>query len=925
MVRISVIGPLTVESSGPPTLTFRTKSVARIIGLLAIRSDRQWLRSEIASLLWPEADDHNARQNLRQNLVFVRRILGDALIAEGELIGLNEGHWISDFIEFKNRTRPSAGPQTLADALALVRGELLAGLDDPWIIQARSEFDKQVAAVRQRVEQGALNRVIRIRQPLHDLHGRHKEIRDAASLLLDPESRAFTITGQIGIGKTSVALAAVSRWHAEVISGESAILDVSEIQTEQELATRLLCAFELGYVKEGSIESALSTRISELPAVVIFDAISTQLCESGAIQSILTHAPSLKIICTSRQVQQSLPFPTIKIEPLPVPGPDANVSEVLATPAVQILTDELAKVGWDKGKASTTDIRSIQSIARLVEGNPVALQLAARLYLEMSLSEIQARLPEESLQTTIVSMIDSELVKLSELERQIIESASVLGEYWSLKTLSELMELCGISLPINSLRTQLGNLTRISLLEIKDSEGIRYWKLPHLLKWQVHSTMGQAKLNDLCQLRLKLIDTILSSFPDSRYADPGLDWRLEMEQYTSLLLETARQLIKTSPSDSVRIAAFLPTYLVTSSMLWEARDILSEALKGNLEPLDRATALEGKARFDITLSAYTDARNEYEHAEKIYASLGCKTQELHCRVMQAHVNCHIGELVKAREIADDILASAELPETIYEARMAQIYHLSVLNGTREEIEKYFDDALSITSEFAGATEYAVVLAVMATMPQYSHVEKVDAIREAITHFELAQYPYGLASVLGSYGRLIQDSHPEDARTALQRAVAVSRSIRHERELCINLNYLGDIEQILGNYQEAEEAYVEIVRIKRTSHTLAGLRTPLRSLGVLRIKQKRYAEALACLQESDDLSRYFKLDGIDLHICSPHIATALWEMGRKEEAMKVAKESYEFLSNFPEEFVDSISFDGPELVPMLRQFLAKAMF
>ncbi len=40
-----------------------------------------------------------------------------------------------------------------------------------------------------------------------------KEIRDAAKLLMDPEARAFSITGQIGIGKTSIALAAVSRWH----------------------------------------------------------------------------------------------------------------------------------------------------------------------------------------------------------------------------------------------------------------------------------------------------------------------------------------------------------------------------------------------------------------------------------------------------------------------------------------------------------------------------------------------------------------------------------------------------------------------------------------------------------------------------------------------------------------------------------------
>ena len=922
VVRISVIGPLAVEGDGQQIITFRTKSVARIIGLLTIRHDRQWLRSEIADLIWPEADEHNARQNLRQNLVFVRRILGDTLYAEGEVIGLKEGTWTSDYNEFKNRTRTSAGPQTLADALALIRGQLLAGLDDPWILEARSSFDKQVSAVRQRVEQSVLNRIIRIRPSLSDIKGRQKEIRDAAKLLMDPEARAFSITGQIGIGKTSIALAAVSRWHAEVISGESAICDVSEVTSEQELATRILCAFELGYVSEGSIDSALHTRFSELPAVVILDGISTALCESGAVQSILTSSPSLKIICTTRRVQQSLPFPTLRIPALSVPDLDADTNEILTSPAVELLSDELSKQGWDQGKASTADIRTLQRIAILVDGNPTALQLAARLYLEMSLQEIEARLPEESLHTTIESMIGSEFERLTELERQIIQAASVLGEFWSLKTLSDMMELRGVSVPINQLRSELGGLTRTSLLEIKDANGIRYWKLPPMFRWHMQAKLGADGLEDLYETRLKLVDSILSNFPLCLYADPGLDWRLEMEQYTGLLLETARHLIKTSPSDSVRITAFLQTYLVNSSMLWEARDILIELLKGSLETQDRAKALAAKARLDVTLSSFADALDGYEQAEALFNSLDSRNEGLHCKAMRAHVLCQLGTLDVANKLALELLDEAELPESRFEAYVSIIYYFSVMDGTREEMKFSIDQAIKTANEFSGATEEALVKSLISILPQYSYAEKLEATKEAVAFFEHAQLPVGLASAIGSYGRLYQKTHPEEARSAFQRAIALSKSVRHQRELCINLNYLGDIELVLGNLQEAEEAYVEIIRIKRMSNTLAGQRTPLRSLGILRNMQGRYTEALSCFQDSDDLSRHFKLDGIDKYICSPHRAVALLGLGKKEEAMKVAQESYDYLSKCPPEFVETISFDGPDLVPMLKDFLAK---
>jgi DNA-binding SARP family transcriptional activator len=105
-------------------------------------------RSALAARFWPDVLDESARTSLRSALSALRRALGPGseryLITSRDAVGLaGEDHVWTDVAEFD---RLVAGDQ-LEEALELGRGDLLADLDDEWVLQRRDEHRDRVAGV----------------------------------------------------------------------------------------------------------------------------------------------------------------------------------------------------------------------------------------------------------------------------------------------------------------------------------------------------------------------------------------------------------------------------------------------------------------------------------------------------------------------------------------------------------------------------------------------------------------------------------------------------------------------------------------------------------------------------------------------------------------------------------------------------------
>src|SRR3954452_16657385 len=107
-------------------------------------------RSEVAGRFWPEVLDSSARKSLRTELVAVRSSLaagGDVLVATRDMVGLADDVVLVDAREFHRLVREGQ----LQDAVDLCDGELLAGLDDEWIYEARELHRHRLGEVLERV------------------------------------------------------------------------------------------------------------------------------------------------------------------------------------------------------------------------------------------------------------------------------------------------------------------------------------------------------------------------------------------------------------------------------------------------------------------------------------------------------------------------------------------------------------------------------------------------------------------------------------------------------------------------------------------------------------------------------------------------------------------------------------------------------
>ncbi|MDX6659242.1 MAG: hypothetical protein QOJ55_64, partial [Solirubrobacteraceae bacterium] len=150
MLRVRLLGPMEVERDGETIPPPASRRAWALLAWLALHPGEH-ARGHVAAQFWPDVLDSSARASLRSAVWALRRALGpdeEIVVAGRERLGLGAGAglWV-DVQAFDEHV----GADRLADAAGLVRGDLLAGLDDEWALQARDEFRDRLSDVLERL------------------------------------------------------------------------------------------------------------------------------------------------------------------------------------------------------------------------------------------------------------------------------------------------------------------------------------------------------------------------------------------------------------------------------------------------------------------------------------------------------------------------------------------------------------------------------------------------------------------------------------------------------------------------------------------------------------------------------------------------------------------------------------------------------
>ena len=159
VLRVSLLGEQAITGAGTGTRARSSRAVA-LVAFLAAHAGSPQPRQRIAGLFWPDSTDAQALTNLRRELHQLRQVLADepSLVVTSTDLGWRDtGTCRVDLrvfdIERKAALAAAAGGDDdgilvhAARAIAEYRGDLLPGVYDDWVFEARSEIERQCVSL----------------------------------------------------------------------------------------------------------------------------------------------------------------------------------------------------------------------------------------------------------------------------------------------------------------------------------------------------------------------------------------------------------------------------------------------------------------------------------------------------------------------------------------------------------------------------------------------------------------------------------------------------------------------------------------------------------------------------------------------------------------------------------------------------------
>jgi DNA-binding SARP family transcriptional activator len=155
MLHVSLLGEKAIADDETGLLTSSSRAVA-LVAFLAIHARSPQARQRIAGLFWPESTDAQALTNLRRELHQLRRVLGRerSLVVTSTDLSWRDTPTCRVDLRIFTAERDAAlaaaaagddqgAAQHAARAIAEYRGDLVPGVYDDWLLDARAEVERQ--------------------------------------------------------------------------------------------------------------------------------------------------------------------------------------------------------------------------------------------------------------------------------------------------------------------------------------------------------------------------------------------------------------------------------------------------------------------------------------------------------------------------------------------------------------------------------------------------------------------------------------------------------------------------------------------------------------------------------------------------------------------------------------------------------------
>lgn len=661
--------------------------------------------------------------------------------------------------------------------------------------------------------------------------GRLGELKELLASLSQANCRLLTILGPGGIGKTRLAIQTAAE-QIESFPHGVYFVPLAPLNAGEQIIPALAEALKFTFYQKENPKQQIINYLREKSLLLVLDNFEHLTQHAQVVSEILTAAPRVKILVTSRErlnLREEYPY---ELGGLGVPGPDQE-PEIESASSVRLFLQSAERIRPDF-ELSPQDRPCVARICRLVDGIPLGIELAAGWLRALSCQEIanEIEINLDFLETntrdlperhrSLRAVFEYSWKLLNPAEQETLAAFSIFRGAFSraaaealvspgqkiafLTSISSLVDKSLLKHSPNG-KYELHTLLRQYALEQaeKNPEGLQRFRVNHAAYYlgliaSLETDLQGKKQAEALAIIVESLEDIRSAvfsalqaglWPPIQEAIPGLQkfyaTRERDEEFHALLQNALAQLPDSAPDAlNLRMQVFHAAALVPTRRLVEAQNILPELFaRATAEKLSLEAAVVAAALGTMALQAgeyqqaieftqhYLDHQTEKQNQPGISQALD----------KMGVIAWTMGDMGSAKEYFSKSLALAReygAPTAIAH----ELDHIGVVHrdtGDFEKAREFFQEVVQISEQTGSKTTllYGInhLAGIMGTNGQSQ--EAIALLEKNIALAEDIGDPRALAYNLFDLGVVLEDAGQDIRRISLLReSVSIFRNI-HE--------------------------------------------------------------------------------------------------------------------------------------------------
>ncbi|HAY33538.1 MAG TPA: tetratricopeptide repeat protein [Ignavibacteria bacterium] len=705
--------------------------------------------------------------------------------------------------------------------------------------------------------------------------GRKNELKQIKNLLF--QSRLVTLTGMGGSGKSRLALETGADMIDDFANGVW-FAELAGLLNKSFLVHEIISAVGAQEVNKEFPEDTLISFLKNKETLIILDNCEHVVSECSRIsEKLLSACPGLKIIATSREALKCYGEVVYKVPSLSFPDKKKSHS------AGDIINFESVKLFYNRAVAHNQDFSvneknapAVSEICVMLDGNPLAIELAASFIKIFSPEEILDRLCDRfslfssSRKTafrrnqSLFEMIEWSYELLNGEEKILISRLSLFSGSWTLEAAeyicsdkkinkNNILELINSLIDKSFIGTvETGFDNRYAILQI-----IRHFGLKKLDETEDKSEIQKKYYGYYLKIAQEY-DLKLTKSTDKNLLDM-------FERDIDNFRQAINLSMNSDPVTAIKIAVAMCNFWVMRGYYLEAFNTLKRVLKkckGTEDNL-RAKLLSNAGYFACERGEFRIAKLFLNKSLKLYKKANNESDTAAPLITLGLLKFYNNEFEEAKVIYEKVLLISRRSNS----KKEQVNSLVILALIESKVKNYdksvklFQESLILSRKLKDKYTTARILTNLASIEHYnSNFKKADLFyEESLNILRKLGDNQGIAHTLANLANnAFKMNDLEKSKTLNEECLVISRKFDYKNTMMVSIMRLAELSGLNNDLQAAANYYIEYLSLFRTSDGKENLASCLYELGLISIAQKNHRRAVKLLSAAEKL---FNTEGI----------------------------------------------------------------